>query len=222
MSIDAITKFNPERWNETMIRGLKDYAEREFQNAMSDSDGAAGLLVWEILMEYPGTLLDQRKMPLVKPLVHFEIDEIVSSPVGFGENIFAWHYDETDQTVTPQDAMSHVVNFDVGVWSSDSSGGTTARMIARQILTDMFSPLGMENLRAATNGGDGALEGLRFTGGRNTPDRVNDMVVYRTVGSELTLRVFSRRAIRTSVPRPTIEDITQDPGLTIVGGEPLS
>jgi hypothetical protein len=200
------TLFDPEIWLETTVRGIKDYVQ-----AALDPN------VYDVVMEFPGAALDENNsMPMRKTIVHFEIDDIVDSPVSMGDEPMELNYDATAHTIDPQWAAMHVINFDVGVWASDASGGTTSRMRVRQILFDLFGrPHGITKLRQATDGGDGAIEILKYSGGAFTVDSISDVRVFRMINGELEVRVFSRTK-RTNEIAPAIEEIDQAPGLTIL------
>jgi len=201
--------YNPEQWLLSTTRALKEYAETFFNSA------------YEIIMEYPGTEVVLKMMPLEKTLVHFEIDTIEERPLGFGRSIGDWNYDDTTDpahpTANPQEARVHVINFDVGIWSTDRSGGTTARARAKQILSLLFlGGLAQDNLDAAVNAGDGRIEILTFTGGRFLTDRINDVDVYRMVDCNLNIRVYSRTP-KFEVPVETVDEVIQDENLDIDG-----
>lgn len=203
--------YNPEDWLESTVRTLKQY--------VIDTVNAPQL--YDVVMEFPGASIDAQKLPLDKTLFHFEIDEINEDPVGMGDTPMAWNYDNTNpgfEIVTPQWAHVHVINFDVGIWASARSGGTTQRMRARQWLTRLFSlPEGAERLRNYSDAGDGVLEVLSFSGGRFTPDITNDVQLFRMVDSTLTIRVYSRTPVADAVVGPAITEIDQAPNLTILG-----
>lgn len=201
-----MTNFDPEKWLETTVRGIQDYVKDNLNTR-----------IYDVIMEFPGANLDAKKMPLRKTVIHFEVDAINDSPMGFGDRPMVDNYNEIDQTVNPQWAAMHVINFDVGIWASDDSGGTTSRMRARQELQRLFGfPPSIDALRAATDGGDGAVEILRYRGGNFTVDRASDVRVLRMVNGELEVRVFSRTPLAVD-SAPAIEEISQSPGLTILG-----
>lgn len=201
--------YNPEIYYESTLREIKRYIDSALVGSLADA--------YEVIMEFPGPLLDARKVPFVKSLIHFEVDDIRTMPVGIGDNIYNWNYDVDTQTVNPQEARRHEFSFDVGVWAFDKSGGTTARMRARQLLDGLFAgSLATNKLRDFTDGGDGCLEIISFSGGRNVNDTVNDVPVYRTVNGTLEVRVFSRTPLL-DTPIPAIEEIGQNPGLSIIG-----
>jgi len=200
--------YDPEQWLLSTMRALKEYAEDNFNDA------------YEIVMEYPGTEEMFKKMPLVKTLVHFEIDVIDERRLGFGDNIGEWNYDDTTDpahpVAQPQEAAIHVINFDVGAWATDRSGGTTSRARVKQTLGLLFQgKIAQENLDAAVNDGDGRIEIVNYTGGRFLTDRINDVDVYRIVDCSLDVRVFSRTPKGT--PIQTIEEELQDPNLDVGG-----
>src|SRR3954453_6898263 len=113
-----MTLFDPERWLETAVRGIKDYVAANVNTR-----------IYDIRMEFPGADLDADKLPIRKTIIHFEIDDIVKNEI-FGSTPMVWNHNDTTQTVNPQWAGVHRINFDVGIWSSDDSGGTTSRMRA--------------------------------------------------------------------------------------------
>ena len=201
--------YDPEIYYESTLREIKRYVEAALTGPLADA--------YDVIMEFPGPLLDAKKVPLLKTLIHFEVDDLQSRALGLGENIYDWNYDSVAQTVNPQEARRHVFSFDVGIWAFDKTGGTTARMRARQLLDRLFlGSLATQSLRDFTDGGDGGLEIVSYTGGRNVQDTVNDVPVYRTVNGTLEVRVFSRTPLL-DTPIPSIEEIAQNPGLSIIG-----
>lgn len=203
-----MTNFDPEHWLETTVRGIKDYVTDNINTR-----------IYDVRMEFPGSDLDSGKikMPMRQTIIHFEIDDMPDRPIGFGDRPMVENYNVVDDTVNPQWAAMHMINFDVGIWASDDSGGTTQRMRAKQELQRLFGfPPSIAALRAATDGGDGAVEILRYSGGNFTVDTINDVRVYRMVNGELEVRVFSRTPL-SDIPAPAITGIDQSPGLTILG-----
>lgn len=202
--------YDPEIYYESTIREIERYVTAALTGTPNEQ-------AYEVVMQFPGPLLDSRKVPSVKSIIHFEVDDLTTSMVGLGENVYNWNYNDTDKTVNPQEARRHVFNFDVGIWAFAKSGGITARMRARQLLDSLFAgSLATNRLRDFTDGGDGCLEIVSFTGGRNINDTVNDVPVYRTVNGTLEVRVFSRTPL-SSTTIPAIDDIAQNPGLSIIG-----
>jgi hypothetical protein len=125
------TKFVPENWLETTIRGIQTYVEEAL-------DGTPENEAYQVVMEFPGPSLDNSDVPLTKTIVHFEIDDIQNRLVGFGDNVFAINYDEATKTTNPQEARVHEINFDFGIWASARTGGITARARFYQYLLNLF------------------------------------------------------------------------------------
>jgi hypothetical protein len=209
-------KYNPEEYLTSSIRALEQYAKDAFHKAVRDSnDNPVGNQVFEIIMEYPEANQLPHKTPLTKTLIHFAIDDIENPDLGFGDNIFRENYDPVTKTSRPQEARLHRINFDVGVWTSDRAGGTTMRLRAYEILTNLFKGSIAETLAYnAMSQNDGSLEILRFSGGRFFQEKINDIVTYRIADCMLDVRVYSR----TPLPKTggaTIEQINQDQDLEI-------
>lgn len=212
------TLYDPENWLLTMIRGLKDYAQKGFKDSvLDDNNQPVGDQVYDVVMEFPTTDAILKSVPLGKAIVHFEIDEIDDRILGFGVGEHRLNYDAILKRITPQEAGEHRVALDVGVWTSDRSGGLTTRLRAYQTLKNLFmGALALQRLRSITTNPvtqDGGLEILEFTGGRFLQETINDLIVYRMVDCNLTVRCYSRTPLLE--PIPTIEDITIIPDLII-------
>jgi hypothetical protein len=200
--------YDPEDWLITTVRTLKSYVV----------DTINAPKVYDVVMEFPGAQIDAEKLPISKTIIHFELDAVTELPVGFGDTPMVWNYNAAAFSVQPQWAHVHRMNFDVGIWASDKSGGTTQRMRARQWLTRLFQlPEGAERLRKYSDAGDGVIEVLSFSGGRFLQDTANDVRQYRMVDGTLEIRVYSRTPLDDSEVAPAIEEIDQAPGLTIIG-----
>jgi hypothetical protein len=211
-----VTLYDPERWLETTVRCLKEYLEENFNKALTDGDEYVGLQVYEIVAEFPGPDLDLRKMPMDKTIIHFEIDDIQSGLLGFGDGIVDYLFDDASGSVAGRTGEIHLINLDVGIWASDRSGGVTARSRAKQILHNCLgSAASITRLRDFSSNGDGELELLGFTGGRFVPDRINDMPVHRMIECTLILRVFSRVPLEDTQYGPMILEIAVDPDMQI-------
>jgi hypothetical protein len=206
-----MTDFNPQLWLETAVRGLKDYAVTGFNDAvLDDLNNPTGSDVYEIVMEFPSDELINTLVPGKKTLIHFELDDIRDETLSFGRNIAAQVYDNVNFTLTQREGRRHILNFDVGIWTWDKSGGTTARLRAREVLSNLFTGgLATENLRTATDGGDGQLELLSFAGGHFITEAINEVRVFRMVNANLMIRVFSRTP--SPLVEPTVEEVLQDP-----------
>lgn len=202
--------YDPEKFLESVSRVLKDYVERNIETR-----------IFQVVMEFPGADVDAGDLPLTKTLIHFELDDIDSKPVGMGDGMFASNYDSVNQQITPQYASVHRLLWDVGIWASDRSGGTTFRMRARQQLEFLFGRNngGIDRLRTFSDNGDGVLEVIDFSGGRFVLDTAegDQKVLYRMVGCSLEIRVFSRTPLVMASPIPTVENHSQDPNLNILG-----
>lgn len=201
--------YDPEIFLESASRVLKDYVEANVNTR-----------IYEVVMEFPGAAVDAGLLPVKKTVIHFELDDIDSKPVGMGDGMFADNYDSVNQQITPQYASVHRLLWDVGIWASDASGGTTFRMRARQALEFLFGRNngGIDRLREFSNNNDGVLEIIDFTGGRFVLDTTeNDhKALYRMVNCQLEIRVFSRTPLSMAAPIPTVEDHTQAPDITIL------
>lgn len=216
----TVTQLNPELWLETMVRGLHDYALEGFKNAVVDDGGdPKGDEIYDVLMEFPAAANMQKWVPLEKAVIHFEIDDI-DTRTWMGDAAIVENYDEDTEQTQPQEGREHRVNFDIGIWSSDRTGGTTARLRAYQILSNLFSgTLAIDKLRQATTKLDmnmaieGQLDILNFQNGRFLTDSINDIPIYRMIDCSLLVRCFSRTPKVQLVP--AIEEIIQDPELII-------
>lgn len=197
--------YDPEHWYESTVRTLEAYVKANMNSR-----------VYDVEMEFPGAIVDSQKVPLKKTMLHFAIDDVKSSVLGMGDNAFAQNYDASTHSIFPQYANQHEFTFDVGVWASDRSGGTTQRMRARQQFEFLFGSGGIDKLRSFSDGGDGVLEILSFTGGTNVLDESNGVRLYRMVNCMLVIRVFSRTPLP-STGIATIEQILQSQTITITG-----
>lgn len=198
--------YDPEKFFETTVRTLKEFVETNINTR-----------IYDVVMEFPGAQLDSAKLPMKKAIIHFELDDHETKPVGFGDGMFRDNYDSDGREIFPQYASMQMFTFDVGVWSSDGAGGTTTRMRAKQYLNFLFDLNGGPSLGDFSDNGDGRIEVLSFTGGRFVLDHANDVRLYRMVDCQLVLRVYSR----TPLPPegiPSVESILQDnSGITIIG-----
>lgn len=219
-----MTFFDPENWLTSTIECLKDYVSDALnQLVLDDAQNPVGVYdpvtnpngIYEISMEFPVDLGVRSKVHLPRTIIHFEFDVIEDLPVGIGRVIGDNNYDSASQTVIDQEAVKHMLDIDVGIWTSDKAGGTTARARAYERLSTLFNgALAQEAIDLATNGGNGRLEILRYSGGRFITETISDVVTYRMVDGTLELRVFSRTPLP-AIQAPSIEEIAQTPGLSI-------
>jgi hypothetical protein len=198
--------YDPEIFLESTTRTIKEYVETNINTR-----------IYQVIMEFPGAQLDAGQLPMSKTLIHFELDDDDNKPVGFGDGMFQDNY-QVGVGIFPQYAARHMFTFDVGIWASDKSGGTTSRMRAKQLLNFLFDMNngGAKRMGDFSDNGDGRIEVLSFSGGRFVLDSANDVRLYRMVDCQLGVRVFSRTPAPT-VAEPAIETITQAPNLTIIG-----
>lgn len=209
-----MTKYDPEIWLESSTRCLKEYLVREFQATQNSP--------WEIVAEFPGPMLDVRKMPMHRTVIHFSIDDIQSNLIGFGDNVFSYTFDPVEKMLVERTGELHLLNFDVGIWASDASGGTTSRMRAKQILQSALGGArGIKRLREFSNNDDGKMEIISFSGGRFIADKIGDMPVHRMADCNLIVRVFSRDPLTPDMKGPAIMEIDQDPHLWVREGDGL-
>lgn len=188
------TQFTPDNWLVSLHRAVKDYVETQINEYVKDdADLAAGLSVFQAVFEWPESDDLATSSELAKTTIHFIIDDIDSRKLGFGDDVVAGIEipggGVAADTVQPQEAQMHQINFDIGIWASDKSGGVTSRLVAYQMLQRI---LGSTSGRRAFQEGTGGIEVISFNGGRFITDRVNDVRVFRTIDSELVVRVFSR------------------------------
>jgi hypothetical protein len=163
---------------------------------------------YDVVFDYSPAELTAQKLPLAKSVIHFAIDDIQNPDIGYG----ATTVEAIDaNTLTPSELLKHDVNFDVGMWASASTGGSTARLVVYQHLVRLFQGKGAyDRCMEATDG----VEIISFNGGRFYTDRINDLEIYRIVGAELVVRCYSAEtgALESGYTPYTIE---QEPDLTI-------
>lgn len=212
-----MTTFDPEIFLESTIRCLHEYLVMKFHRSVSDGSQYVGENIYEVIPQFPGADLDLRKVPLLRTVIHFEIDNITSRPVGIGDNIYDWTEDPANPgSMAARYAQVHLLNIDIGIWASDASGGVTARSRAKQILQfALGGSEGIIQLRDFSDGGDGALEIMSFTGGRFIMDKVNDMQIFRMADCTLILRVYSRTPLDDALTAQAIEEILIDPDVYV-------
>lgn len=212
-----MTTFDAQKWVTTMQRSLKDYILAEVDASVSDNavptPNNVGSDVFDVVFDYPPSAAGATDADLAKTIIHLEIDDIENIPLGIGRNVVADVYTagdiDTAATLVEREAHCHKVNFDVGVWASDTSGGSTSRLLAYEILDKIFTgDMARVKCMSTTQG----VEIISFQGGRFVIDTLNDVRVFRIVGSELVVRVYSRKDGNTLI---VPDEISQNPLLTI-------
>jgi hypothetical protein len=180
--------FDNDIWLTQTIDLIDDYIRAE----ISDAVPGGGENVYHVVMEFPASQELAGPNEIQQTLIHFEVDDIMPKRLGFGPGFVQEKVTENDPDptiLTPREGMEIVMNFDVGIWASDKSGGPTARARAYQILhRALAGDVGRSKLRDFTNGG---IEIIHYTGGRFITETINDIRVFRSVDSELEVRVFS-------------------------------
>lgn len=187
---------DPENWIESVFEALKDYVTSNSSNAL-----------YEVTFSFPGNDLDDTQPPPLT-IIHFEIDDHANPKFGFGDNVVDGLYDDILETVSDYEAQAHTLNFDVGIWASQKSGGVNARLKTFQHLCDLFCGPSAFQYARATYG----FEIISFNGGTFVRDSVGDIPLWRVAGMTLVLRIYSRKVIP---PAPYISDIAQEPGIYI-------
>jgi hypothetical protein len=206
--------YDPDNWLTSAQQALEDYITNKFNNAVvAPGDIPGGLDVWKVVMDFPESDDLPDLLADGKTIVHFALDDIDNRRLGMGSNVVdftevpgvggaAGHVDEVV-------AGLHYLNFDVGIWAYDRSGGASLRIETYQYLEEFLGVSAQEKVMEATDG----IEIQSFNGGRWVTDRVGGVRVFRTVDAELVLRVYSRKS--PLPPAPLAEEIVQVPGLTI-------
>jgi hypothetical protein len=209
-----VTTYDPFDWLPSAFEMLHEFIKSEVDAAVLSGSDPIGLQVYDIVMDYP----DSADLPLFaefeKTVIHFAIDDISNQRLGHGENKIDSIYDDTANTITEIEAQFHEVNFDVGVWASDQSGGTSSRLRAYRVLHQILgSEIARQKCREQTG-----IEIKSYTGGRYIIERTNDVRLYRIIGAELVIRLHGQQMDNPDVIADTA---TQVPELEI-GSVPLS
>lgn len=215
-TINSTYLYDPDNWLISLHRSLREYILRGFKNSVKNGNGdSIGDQVYQVEFDFPGSDQLARLMPLQKTLIHFVVDDIENPILGFGDAVVSRTPDPTNTYMIEEEAVPHVVNYDVGIWASDDSGGSTARLEAYQVLNSLFSgPLAMNGCRVQTGG----VEIRSFVGGRFIIETINDVPVFRTVDTTLVVRVYERNTPDLE-DRPLADEIVQNPGLTVMPGD---
>lgn len=212
----SASTYDPDSWLLSLQRALGEQVKSDINQAFKDGNGDdAGEQAFEVILDWPESDDVAKFVQLKRTVIHIAVDDIANSPLGMGDGIVSGaEVTTTDpDTVTLHEGFGHIVNFDVGVWASDLSGGHTSRMLAYQTFQQLFGTgMGKERVRAATQG----VEIIRFNGGRFITDRVNDVRVFRIIDTELVVRVYSRVVSSDPVVIVDTEPV-QEPDLEIDG-----
>jgi hypothetical protein len=206
-----MTDFNPDRWLTSAFNVLTEAVKGGVDGYVLDDTAAeAGLEIYDVVMDYFAADRPSEFTELDKTTIHFIIDNIENSRVGIGpQAVAATEIAPTIPdagTITEQLARSHRLNIDVGIWASDNTGGSSSRLDAYEMLDKLFNP------DAAIRFADG-VEIVSFNNGRFVTETLNDLRVFRVVGAELVVRVYSR-----DVAAPVViadQGVTQAPELEI-------
>lgn len=214
-----VSVFSPDRWLSSMISAMEDEIRDQVNLflGINDSENAVAIAWTHFASESPtseAVIIDN----LDKMLVHFNIDDIRNSALGFGSGEVDAEIVEPGVdpgTIIQKYGRLHEINFDVGVVITDAGGGSSGRFAAYEMLDKLFggSP-SRERFKANTGG----IEIISFTAGRFAKDTINDIRVFRIVGAELVVRVYSRDVA--SEVTVLVDDILQDPDVEI-GGSPI-
>lgn len=196
---------------ETLWDALLPYVSAQLDAQVDAAVGSDTTSFYDLRAGFPGDKEQRDMMPLTKPLIHFEIDDIEEVRIGIGDQIV-----ETDTASVPAgtdvsnyEAQRHHVNIDVGIWTTDDTGGERAVRAARQRLGAIFN--GSAARRAIRP--EVGVQVISFSGGRTVRDTINEQVVYRGVDMELILLVFSRHLAEVA----PMADIILSPSLELDG-----
>lgn len=208
------TTFSPDDWLVSLFGALTDYINTEIDETVMVGLDPQGLRAYEVVMDYPDSNSLPEGAEFKRTIIHFSIDDIETRMLGFGTGIVKSEITLgtllVPGRVSDQEAKSHVVNFDVGIWASDESGGVTSRLRAYQLLDKIFN-----GMIAKTRCWD-ATQGVEirfYNGGRFVNETINDIRVFRAVGMELEVRVYSRQVADDEIL--VDREPAQDPDLEI-------
>lgn len=198
--------YDPDAYLVSAGRSIHDYVRDQLLARADIGD------VVDVEMSYPDTRDWTKDSPLERSLVHFELDDDPAMILGFG--VPQTLDDQGDDTAIVSEPQVHHLNYDVGIWTSPQSGGTTKRAQLRQALRDIF---GTATGRVAFNEATEGLQAIEFGGGSDVLDRVNSLPIYRTTGITLVVSVFSR--LTQSTPVDLVTDAVQLQHLSIDGAD---
>jgi hypothetical protein len=208
-------QFSPDKWLTSAFGALTDYIKGEIDEYVQDGSGnnGVGLQAYELVMDYPPS--SELPMPgeFKKTIIHLALDDVENRRLGLGPQFV--QSDESPGAagavqISPIEAYMHMLSFDVGIWASDLSGGTTSRLIAYEMLDRILNG---DIARVKCFEATGGVEIISYTSGRFVPDAINDIRIFRVVGAELMVRVYSRKVVTDAAI--IVDEITQDPNLEI-------
>lgn len=189
------SQLNPDLWLTSTIDSLTDYIHAGVNGFIRDDTNTdVGLQVYEISFDFPEADGLPSSPELNKTIIHLIVDNIDNKRIGFGPSYT--DYVESpgpggSVVTTPAEAREHEINFDVGIWASDKSGGTTSRLRAYEMLDKLF---GSDIARRKCRDFTGGVEIISYQSGRFITDTIGDIRVFRVAGAELIVRVYSRDA----------------------------
>lgn len=211
-----MSTFNPDRWLSSLIDSMEAELRSQMDSYLDTDSTAVFQIAWTHFASERETSESELIDDMNKTLIHFNIDDITNMALGFGPG--SVQADFTEPTVSDPGSFidkkgrRHDVNLDVGVVATDAAGGSSARLTAYEMLDSIFGSFDRRtSFRANTDG----IEIVSFTSGRFAKDSINDVRVFRVIGGELVVRVYSRDVA--SDPVILVDDITQDPDLEIDG-----
>lgn len=204
-SARQIQSFEPEEesWLESTINSIEQYV-KDTMKAKGNQN------LYEIRMSFPSTNAEL-DFPLAKTVIAFEIDDVQNIPLGIGNSVLSSFYDDTALDVYEIESGMHELNIDISIWASHNSGGSTDRMRAYQFLADLFYGPRAYNQMLSKKG----IEILSFKGGAFSRETMEEQDVFHVGGIELIVRVFSTNIPSQDEALAYIDEITQEPDLTL-------
>lgn len=183
----GLQQYDPTTPISSAFRALHDYVSVKMPVYASDfaDPDLRSKRIYDLVMEFPGASV-LKYMPLPRTLIHFALDDMESPRVGFGSESIIDLYDEDTGIIRGYEPTWDVLNFDVGVWATDRSGGVSSRLEAIEYLRELFNS---NSARIQLFQETGGVNVTRWSGGRNAQDTINDIDVYRYVGATLEIRL---------------------------------
>jgi hypothetical protein len=191
-------EYDARNWLPSMFRAMKEYILNGIAESEKHFTENIGLKAYEIVFDWPAARIVPDKLPFTDEdgnpvtLIHFEIDNIENRPLGFGSSQFSSTRYPATGTIVPEEAEAHEVNFDVGIWATDKSGGSTSRLEAYQALDTILNGPMAQNACESLTGG---VLIRSFGGGRFINDAVNDIRLFRVADMELVCFVYSSKLV---------------------------